>query len=194
MPFQSWQHLTRINAHPRDEHIRFHEPTHKYYVNGTCEGNISCTGFIHEFFGHFDPKAILTKMRKNPTKWAASNYFGKTDEEIMNHDYIMIDEGQFFSDLKEYVLKWCEVFKKNIIVIGLDGDYKRNTFGQILDLIPVADQVTKLKALCKLCNDGTEALFTHRLSEEDEQVVISYSKYIPVCRQHYLEQNFNFKN
>ena len=80
---QAWQHLSRINKHPRDDHISFVEKTHKYYVNGSCEGNISCTGFIHEFFGHFDGKAILTKMRRNPTKWAQSKYFGKTDEEIM---------------------------------------------------------------------------------------------------------------
>ena len=83
MPFQPWQQLSRLNTHSRDEHIAFDEPTHKYYVNGSCEGNISCTGFIHEFFGHFDGKAILTKMRRNPTKWAQSKYFGKTDEEIM---------------------------------------------------------------------------------------------------------------
>ena len=80
---QAWQHLSYRNAHPRDEHISFVEKTHKYYVNGSCEGNISCTGFIHEFFGHFDGKAILTKMRRNPTKWALSKYFGRTDEEIM---------------------------------------------------------------------------------------------------------------
>jgi ATP-dependent exoDNAse (exonuclease V) beta subunit len=83
MPFQSWQHLSRINSHPRDKHIYFHEPSHTYYVNNISTGNISCTGFIHEFFGHFDPKAILTKMRKNPAKWAQSKYFGKTDDEII---------------------------------------------------------------------------------------------------------------
>jgi hypothetical protein len=82
MPFKSWQHLSRINAHPRDDHIVFVEETHKYYVNGSCEGNISCTGFIHEFFGHFDPKAIITKMRRGKN-WATSKYFGKTDEQIM---------------------------------------------------------------------------------------------------------------
>lgn len=82
MPFQSWQHLSRLNAHPRDSHISFDEPTHKYYVNGSCEGNISCTGFVHEFFGHFDAKAIITKMRKG-AKWAQSPYYGMTDEEIM---------------------------------------------------------------------------------------------------------------
>ena len=82
MPYQSWQHLSRINHHSRDEHIRFHEPTHKYYVNGTCEGNISCTGFVHEFFGHFNPKETLAKMRKGKN-WVNSKYFGKTDDEII---------------------------------------------------------------------------------------------------------------
>jgi hypothetical protein len=82
MPHHAWQTLTKINHHARDDHIAFDEPTHKYYVNGSCQGNISCTGFIHEFFGHFDPKATLTKMRKS-ANWATSKYFGKTDEEIM---------------------------------------------------------------------------------------------------------------
>jgi hypothetical protein len=82
MPHQDWQVLSRIHHHPRDDHIAFDEPTHKYYVNGSCAGNISCTGFIHEFFPHFDAKAIITKMRNGP-KWPTSKYFGKTDEEIM---------------------------------------------------------------------------------------------------------------
>lgn len=83
MPHHAWQTLTKIHRHPRDAHISFDEPTHKYYVNGSCQGNISCTGFIHEFFGHFDAKATITKMRKGP-KWATSKYYGKTDEEIIN--------------------------------------------------------------------------------------------------------------
>ena len=82
MPHHDWQTLTELHRHPRDAHIAFDEPTHKYYVNGSCQGNISCTGFIHEFFGHFDGKKILTKMRKGPN-WATSKYYGKTDEEIM---------------------------------------------------------------------------------------------------------------
>ena len=80
---QSWQKLTFRNAHPRDAHIHFDEPTHKYYVNGTCKGNISCTGFIHEFFEHFDAKAIIAKMKKSST-WSTSKYYGKTDKEIMD--------------------------------------------------------------------------------------------------------------
>jgi len=83
MPYKPWQHLSRINYHPRDDKIHFVEETHKYYIDGSCEGNLSCTGFIHEFFSHFDPKAIIAKMRKNPTKWTQSKYYGKTDEEII---------------------------------------------------------------------------------------------------------------
>ena len=82
MPKQ-WQKLTFLNAHARDAHIHFDEPTHKYYVNGTCQGNISCTGFIHEFFEHFDARAIIAKMKKSST-WTTSKYYGKTDKEIMD--------------------------------------------------------------------------------------------------------------
>ena len=82
MPPASWQQLTKRHAHPRDRHISFDEPTHKYYVNGSCQGNISCTGFVHEFFGHFDAKKIIAKMKKG-ANWASSKYYGRSDEEIM---------------------------------------------------------------------------------------------------------------
>lgn len=108
---------------------------------------------------------------------------------INNIDYIFIDEGQFFTDLKEYVVKWCEKYNKHVIVIGLSGDFMRLPFGQILDLIPLADKVVKLNALCSFCKDGTEALFTHRLSSESEQVIIGSNNYSPVCRKHYIELN-----
>ena len=109
--------------------------------------------------------------------------------EFMIAESIMIDEGQFFVDLKEYVCKWCEIYKKKVYISALDGDFKRQPFGQILNLIPLADKVIKFNALCVKCKDGTEAYFTHRISQEKEQIVIGSSNYIPVCRQHYLENN-----
>jgi thymidine kinase len=113
----------------------------------------------------------------------------QVDEDLIkNADIILINEGQFFTDLIEYCLLWCETFGKNIIVSGLDGDFKRKPFGQILDLIPYADSVTKLNAFCNLCNDGTIAHFTLRLSHESDQVVIGNNNYMAVCRKHYLDK------
>lgn len=106
---------------------------------------------------------------------------------IINVDIILIDEGQFFKDLIEMCLLWCETYGKDIIVCGLDGDFQRKPFGKILELIPYADSVIKMNAFCKLCSDGKKGLFTIRLSNETEQVVIGSDMYIPVCRDHYVD-------
>lgn len=118
----------------------------------------------------------------------SSSYLQTFDNDIHLFDLIVIDEGQFFPDLKKYVLKWVETDKKNVLVGGLDGDSERNPFGQILDLIPYSDKVKKLSSYCKLCNNGTLAIFTKRLIPHDEQIQVGGSNiYMPLCRKHYLE-------
>ena len=119
-------------------------------------------------------------------------------EECFNYnlseiDSIFIDEGQFFPDLKNCVIKFVEEFNINVIITGLDGDFQRKPFGQILDLIPYADSCIKKKALCKICKDGTKAIFSHRInkdSNQDQILVGSDDSYIPVCRKHYLLLNY----
>ena len=78
---QAWQSLAFKNRHPRDLCIEFDEPTHRYTVNGTCDGWSSCTGFLHAFFPHFDPDATIQKMMKG-RKWTESKYYGMTAEQI----------------------------------------------------------------------------------------------------------------
>jgi len=108
--------------------------------------------------------------------------------DYMDAKLIIIEEGQFFTDLYEFVLKAVETDKKHIIVAGLDGDRFRKPFGQLLQLIPIADRVTKLTSLCKLCADGTSALFTYGKTSTNETVEVGGSDiYMPVCRKHYLE-------
>jgi hypothetical protein len=79
---EPWMSLLSKNAHPRDKCIVFDEPTHIYTVNGTYQGYISVTGFLHHFFPHFDPRATIKKMRKSP-KFATGPYAGMTDDEIV---------------------------------------------------------------------------------------------------------------
>ena len=75
--------------------------------------------------------------------------------------------------------------QKTIIVAGLDGDYKQEPFGDILKLIPHAERVKKLSALCLKCNDGTPASFTKRIISSKLQTLVGSSEsYIAVCRKH----------
>jgi thymidine kinase len=100
---------------------------------------------------------------------------------------IVIEEGQFFEDLYDFVLRAVEVDKKHVVVGGLDGDRFRRPFGQILQLIPLADRITKLTSLCKLCADGTPALFSYSNTHSSETIHIGGAEsYIPVCRNHYI--------
>ena len=102
-----------------------------------------------------------------------------------DYDTVLINEGQFFPDLCTIVKKLVDDKKKIVYVCGLDGDYKREKFGSILDLIPICDNVTKLTSLCFHCKNGTKAVFTHRITNESEQKVIGSNNYIPLCRKCY---------
>jgi len=97
---------------------------------------------------------------------------------------ILINEGQFFEDIEEFVKKMLENRKK-IYVCGLDGDFQRKKFGKIVDLIPLCDKVIKLSSLCGLCKNGIPGIFSKRITSEKEQTVIGSDNYIPVCRNCY---------
>jgi thymidine kinase len=100
---------------------------------------------------------------------------------------IIIEEGQFFTGLYDFVMNSCEKDGKHVIVVGLDGDSNRKKFGEILDLIPVCDSVKKLYGLCVRCKDGTKACFTKRLIENSEQVFIGTTEFEAVCRKCYID-------
>ncbi len=100
-------------------------------------------------------------------------------------DAFIINEGQFFSDLYDVVKLLVNDHGKKVYVCGLDGDYRMKKFGQMLDLIPIADHVEKLHAVCTLCK--APASFTKRLTNETAQKVIGSDNYIPVCRACHLK-------
>lgn len=107
-------------------------------------------------------------------------YLKEAENLLENYDVIGIDEGQFFQDVVSFAEEAANK-GKIVIVSALDGTFKREAFGSILDLIPIAEKVTKLNAVCMLCCQ--EASFTKRLSEETAIEVIGGSdKYIAVCR------------
>jgi len=108
--------------------------------------------------------------------------------EFINSDVVLINEGQFFPDLHNTVLEMVDVYKKKVYICGLDGDFKRDKFGSILDLVPYCDKITKLQSLCSKCKNGKPAIFSHRLTREDSQILIGSDIYIPLCRNCYLTE------
>jgi thymidine kinase len=106
------------------------------------------------------------------------------DTNIKNVSVILINEGQFFKDIVEWVNKAVTVYKKCVYVCGLDGDFNRQLFGNWLELIPMCDTVEKLHSFCSGCKKR-EALFSHRLTSEKEQKVIGSNNYVPLCRKCY---------
>ena len=104
-------------------------------------------------------------------------------DEIESCKFILIDEGQFFHDLTE-TLYLVNTLNKHLFVFGLDGDFQRNKFGQILDLIPHCDTVEKMSATCSICRRS--AIFSDRMNESTEQTQVgSCGMYRPLCRECY---------
>jgi len=103
-----------------------------------------------------------------------------TDDVFASCDVIVIDEAQFFTGLLYFVVAATEQKHKSVYVIGLSGDYQRRAFGEVLAVIPYADKVTKLSAICAC---GGEAHFTRRLNPNAGQVIIGGAEsYEAVCR------------
>ena len=115
-----------------------------------------------------------------------SNTLNPFYSEINEADVILINEGQFFKGLKDVVIDMVEKQGKIVYICGLDGDFKRQKFGELLDLIPFCDKVTKLTSLCSGCRNGKKGLFSCRVTNETAQVVIGSDNYKPLCRSCYL--------
>jgi thymidine kinase len=108
---------------------------------------------------------------------------------ITQAETILINEGQFFPDIEEQIKRLVELENKRVYICGLDGDFERKPIGNLLQLIPFSDNIIKLKSLCSLCRDGTPGVFSFRITNEKDQVVIGSSNYIPLCRECYQRES-----
>ena len=77
-----------------------------------------------------------------------------------DYDVIAFDEGQFYKNLSVVVKRLKET--KHVIVSGLSGDYNREAWETISNLIPLADDIIHTKALCVKCYNDEP--FTKKIS------------------------------
>ncbi|MBQ7472594.1 MAG: thymidine kinase [Prevotella sp.] len=107
-------------------------------------------------------------------------------------DVVGIDEAQF---LDMGLVDVCNELANRgvrVIIAGLDMDYKGVPFGPIPALCAVADEVTKVHAICVKC--GNLAYLSHRLVQNDRRVLLGEtSEYEPLCRECYQKATANEK-
>jgi len=131
-------------------------------------------------------------------------------EALEASDVVAIDEAQFLANLAPFARRCVERDGKTVYVAGLDGDFKREKFGDVLDLVPMCDTVTRLRGRCSMC--GADSLFSLRTTsatttsattthggggagddvdadtnDPDAKIVVGGAdKYAPACRQCYV--------
>lgn len=151
--------------------------------------NIPIVVINHSIDNRYDENMLSTHDNVKIPCIKTNNLLDLIDsEDVYFSQVILINEGQFFPDLYLFVEDMLSIVnKKTIYVCGLDGDFKRNRFGDIIDLIPLCDKVTKLTSLCSICKDGTPGIFSKRITNEKEQTVVGADNYIPVCRNCYCK-------
>jgi thymidine kinase len=97
-------------------------------------------------------------------------------------DVVGIDEAQFFDEEIAFVCEQLALKGVRVIVAGLDMDYQGKPFGQMPNLLAVADYITKLHAICVCC--GNIANISYRKSAEGPQVLLGEKDiYEPRCRE-----------
>ena len=72
---------------------------------------------------------------------------------------------------------------KTVVIAALDGTYQRKKFNRILELVPLAEYVVKLSAVCMIC--AGDAAFTKRIKTTDDRLELigGTDFYMATCRE-----------
>ncbi len=96
-------------------------------------------------------------------------------------DVVGIDEAQFFDDGLVDVCNQLARQGIRVIIAGLDMDFRGVPFGPVPALCAIADDVSKVHAVCMRC--GAPAYVSHRLVDNEKRVLLGEkNEYEPICR------------
>ena len=103
---------------------------------------------------------------------------------------VAIDEVQFLDDA---VIAVCETLANQgirVICAGLDLDFRAEPFGPIPALLSIAEEVTKLHAICLVCGEvasRSQRLVNGKPARYDDPIIMigAQEAYEARCREHY---------
>ena len=124
-------------------------------------------------------RVLVATPDTRATRRAAETTIASVEDiDFARYDVVALDEAQFVD-----VLGLVPHLETTLcIVAGLNGSFQRKPFGNLLQLVPHADDVVFCKALCARCRDGTPATFSKRLGASTALVDVG-DHYAPVCRK-----------
>ena len=120
-----------------------------------------------------------------------NDFINENQDIFLEANYIFINEAQFFEKLIQTILYIKNIYKKHIILCGLDLDFQRNKFGELYDLNIYANKVTYLHGKCNTIGCNYLSLYSHRVVKNKEQLLIGSNEYIPLCK--FCYENINKK-
>ncbi|CCD16067.1 unnamed protein product [Trypanosoma congolense IL3000] len=157
-------------------------------VNRNFLARYSCYVIKYSKDKGYTKENISTYDRRTLPATVSVNKLSEVGNAWHDYDVIAVDGGQFFPDILEFCSMVANAGKK-VIVAALDGDYRNEPFEHIAKLIPAAESVTKLSAVCMSCK-SCDAYYTHRtVQSEQRELIGGAGMYIATCRACYNRLN-----
>lgn len=142
--------------------------------------NYNCIMVKYAHDNRYDEESVATHDSQKLQAYPVLKLQTSLDH-LETFEVIGIDEGQFFPNIVD-VAEHLANKGKIVIVAALDGTYQREGFGSILELVPKAESVIKLTAVCMQC--FRDAAYTKRKSADTQlEVIGGADKYMAVCRE-----------
>jgi len=105
---------------------------------------------------------------------------------------VAIDEAQFFDDgIVDVVQELADKHNIRVIIAGLDLDFRAEPFGSMPFLLSIAEDVTKLHAICVVCGEfasRTQRLVNDKPAKYDDPIILvgAQESYEARCREHHI--------
>lgn len=134
----------------------------------------------------YDEKMVVTHDGIKINAYVCE-YLYQADEFIKDIDVICVDEVQFYKDAFIFIDKWANM-GKIVEACGLNGTFNRTEFPIISKLLPIAENITFLKAVCK--ETGKDAVYSNiniTVDSNITEIIGGSEKYNAVDRLTYFK-------
>lgn len=149
-------------------------------------GGRKCIMIKYKNDTRYDDAAVVTHDKIKIRAFVCEHLY-EADELIDKYDVICIDELQFYKDADIICDSWANQ-GKIIEACGLNGTFNRTPFPIISNILPLAQNVTFLKAVCK--ENGNDAIYSHiniDVNDNSTEIIGGDDKYNAVDRKTYYK-------